>query len=134
LRRQGPARTHNRRGGGLLEVRQARLLRRSHVEGLLKGLLVEGLWLERLLLEGLLLEGLLLAGLRCAPALWLAVLLLVKRRQASQRLAVLVERLRKLLVEAEYLVLQVLERLRQGRKLLLLLLLMLLRLHQGCVG
>jgi hypothetical protein len=112
-----------------MEVRRARLLRRSHVEGLLKGLLVEGLRLERLLLEGLL-----LAGLRWAPALWLAVLLLVGGKQASQRLAVLVERLRKLLVEAEYLVLQVLERLRQGRKLLLLLLLMLLRLHQGCVG
>jgi len=133
LRRQSPARTDNHRGGGLLEVRRARLLRRSHVEGLLKRLLVEGLRLERLLVEGLLLEGLMLAGLRWAPALWLAVLLLIGRKQASQRLAVLVERLRKLLVEAQPLVLQVLERLRQERKLLLLLL-MLLRLHQGCVG
>jgi hypothetical protein len=96
------------------------------VEGLLKGLLVEGLRLERLLLEGLLLKGLLLAGLRWAPALWLTVLMLGRRKQATQRLAVLVERLRRLLVEAEHLVLQLLERLRQGRELL--------QLHQGRVG
>jgi hypothetical protein len=119
-------------------VRQARLLRRSHVEILLKGLPVQGLRLERLSLEGLLLEGLLLEGLLWAPGLWLAALLLVWRQHASLRLAVLVERLRRLLVEAEHLLLllllRVLERLRQGREMWLLLLLMLLRLHQGRVG
>lgn len=115
----------------MLEVIQAGLLRRSHLDGLLKGLRMEVLRLERLLLEGLLREGLLLAGLRWTPALWLAELLLVGRKQASQRLEVLVERLlKRLMVEAEHLVLQVLERLRQGREVLLLLML----LHQGRVG